>query len=88
MAIFLSKRELEQTEPAEKAAFHSPVPTQMISNGEFNPLPQTRQTGLLHLDPVRARRHSIDLERTLVIGQRGRYPSVRTNSLNNPVPHG
>src|SRR5215467_3124295 len=43
MAIFLSKRELEQTEPADKAAFRSPVPTQMISNGEFNPMPQTLQ---------------------------------------------
>ena len=43
MAIFLSKRELEQTEPADEVAFRSPVPTQMISNGEFNPLPQTRQ---------------------------------------------
>jgi len=43
MAIFLSKRELEQTEPADKAAFRSPVPTQMIANGEFNPIPQTLQ---------------------------------------------
>jgi uncharacterized protein len=43
MGIYLSKRELEQTEPAEVAAFRSPVPTQMISNGEFSPLPQTPQ---------------------------------------------
>ena len=43
MGIYLSKRELDQTEPAEVAAFRSPVPTQMISNGEFNPLPQTQQ---------------------------------------------
>jgi predicted TIM-barrel fold metal-dependent hydrolase len=39
----LSKSELSQTEPAEQAAFHSPVPTQIVSNGEFNPLPQTAQ---------------------------------------------
>src|ERR1700758_4105179 len=43
MAIYLSKRELEQTETAEVAAFRSPVPTQVISNGEFNPIPQTPQ---------------------------------------------
>src|SRR6266446_9276372 len=43
MAIYLSTRELEQTAPAEEAAFRSPVPTQVISNGEFNPIPQTRQ---------------------------------------------
>lgn len=42
MGIFLSKRELEQVEPAENA-FHSPVPTTMISNGEFNPLPQSEK---------------------------------------------
>ena len=42
MGIFLSKRELEQTEPAENA-FPSPVPTQIVSNGEFNPIPQTEQ---------------------------------------------
>jgi len=41
MAIFLSRRELAATEPAERAAFRSPVPTRMVSNGEFNPLPQT-----------------------------------------------
>src|SRR5262249_25800838 len=41
MAIFLSKRELAETEPAEKSGFRSPVPTRIVSNGEFNPLPQT-----------------------------------------------
>src|SRR6266481_4631442 len=30
-------------ETAETAAFRSPVPTQMVSNGEFNPLPQTER---------------------------------------------
>ena len=41
MGSFLSERELARLSPAEEAAFSSPVPTQMISNGEFNPLPQT-----------------------------------------------
>jgi uncharacterized protein len=35
--------ELARLEPADEAAFRSPVPTQIVSNGEFNPLPQTRQ---------------------------------------------
>ena len=43
MGIFLSKRELAQTEPAERLDFKSPVPTRMVSNGEFNPLPQTKR---------------------------------------------
>ena len=42
MGIYLSDRELAQLEPAE-SGFRSPVPTQIISNGEFNPLPQTSQ---------------------------------------------
>src|SRR5919109_4663359 len=42
MGIYLSDRELAQVESAEKA-FRSPVPTQIISNGEFTPLPQTPQ---------------------------------------------
>jgi uncharacterized protein len=42
MGIYLSARELAQLESAEHV-FRSPVPTQIISNGEFNPLPQTHQ---------------------------------------------
>jgi uncharacterized protein len=41
MGSYLSERELAQLSPAESAAFNSPVPTQMVSNGEFNPLPQS-----------------------------------------------
>ena len=43
MAHYLSDEELTRTAPAEVAAFASPVPTQIVSNGEFNPLPQTKR---------------------------------------------
>src|SRR5713226_2919963 len=43
MPHYLSQDELQRTAPAETAAFASPVPTQIVSNGEFNPLPQTRE---------------------------------------------
>jgi predicted TIM-barrel fold metal-dependent hydrolase len=39
--MWLTDKEREQTEHAEEAAFASPVPTQIVSNGEYNPLPQT-----------------------------------------------
>jgi hypothetical protein len=42
MPHLLSARELGRTAPAE-TAFRSPVPTRIVSNGEFNPLPQTRE---------------------------------------------
>ena len=42
MGIYLSDRELQALDSADQG-FESPVPTQIISNGEFNPLPQTAQ---------------------------------------------
>jgi len=41
MPHYLSNEELRRVAPAEVASFRSPVPTQIVSNGEFNPLPQT-----------------------------------------------
>ncbi len=38
---YLSDEDLKSLAAAEDAIFPSPIPTQMISNGEFNPLPQT-----------------------------------------------
>jgi predicted TIM-barrel fold metal-dependent hydrolase len=41
MPHYLSDEELQGLTPAETGAFRAPVPTQVVSNGEFNPLPQT-----------------------------------------------
>jgi hypothetical protein len=41
MPHYLSDAELERTIPAEIAAFRGAIPTQIVSNGEYNPLPQT-----------------------------------------------
>ena len=40
MGTYLSERELAELAPADDA-FEAPIPTQMVSNGEFNPLPKT-----------------------------------------------
>ena len=42
-AGWLTDEELKQVEAAENAAYRSPVPTQIVSNGEYNPPPQTAQ---------------------------------------------
>ena len=42
MGTYLSERELAGLEPVQ-SGFSSAVPTQCISNGEFNPIPQTPQ---------------------------------------------
>ena len=41
MGSFLSERELRELTAPDNTAFPAPVPLQMVSNGEFNPLPQT-----------------------------------------------
>jgi predicted TIM-barrel fold metal-dependent hydrolase len=41
MVHLLSEEELQRLRPAQEHVFRSPVPTQMISNGEFTPLPQS-----------------------------------------------
>jgi hypothetical protein len=41
MGSFLSDRELAALAPAERVVPPSPVPTQIVSNCEFNPLPQS-----------------------------------------------
>jgi uncharacterized protein len=43
MGIYLSDKELRDLVGAETAAERSPIPTQIVSNGEFNPLRQTPQ---------------------------------------------
>ncbi|MBI3989641.1 MAG: amidohydrolase family protein, partial [candidate division NC10 bacterium] len=41
-STWLSKKDLKKLEKTLKGAFRSPVPTQMMTNGEFMPLAQTR----------------------------------------------
>ena len=40
---WLSDEQLKQVAPSETEPFHSPVPTRMVSNGEYMPHPQTDQ---------------------------------------------
>lgn len=41
MSNWLSKREMAEVSPAELDDSGSPIPTRVVSNGEFNPMPQT-----------------------------------------------
>ncbi|MBI1398216.1 MAG: amidohydrolase family protein [Betaproteobacteria bacterium] len=42
-AGWLTDRELEDVAPADRFAYRSPVPTQIVSNGEYNPPPQSEK---------------------------------------------
>src|SRR5688500_15226230 len=70
MPHYLSDEELKRTSPAEIGSFRSPIPTQIVSNGEFNPLPQTRQqqqveARIQDLADDLGRRHGMDRRRFL-----------------------
>jgi uncharacterized protein len=41
MSVWLTDRDLAKTAPAERAAAPSPIPTRVVSNGEYMPAPQT-----------------------------------------------
>jgi predicted TIM-barrel fold metal-dependent hydrolase len=69
IGVHMSEEEYAQCEGAE-TAFQSPVPTQMVSNGEYNPLPQTDQQAkvealIKEMADAQARRHGIDRRRFL-----------------------
>lgn len=69
MPHYLSDEELQRTAPAE-TAFRGPVPTQIVSNGEYNPLPQTREqreveARVTALAGDLARRHGLSRRRFL-----------------------
>ena len=40
---YLSDQDLEGMQPAESGSFASPIPTQVVSNGEYHPMPQTEK---------------------------------------------
>jgi hypothetical protein len=90
MGIFLSKRELTQTEPAERLDFKSPVPTRMVSNGEFNPLPQTKRQRLFEerlkdLSEANARKLGMDRRQFLCTSCGMAATFVALNEVFGPV---
>jgi uncharacterized protein len=69
MPEFLTPQELKELQPATHA-FHSPIPTQVISNGEFVPAPQNAQqrrveARIKSLADALAPRHGLDRRRFL-----------------------
>src|SRR5712692_6470747 len=70
MPHYLSAEELKRTVPADIAPFPSPVPVQIVSNGEFNPLPQTREqrrleTRITSMADALSRKHGMNRRRFL-----------------------
>jgi uncharacterized protein len=61
---YLSDDDLKQTRPADTDRMHSPIPTQVVSNGEYTPPPQTQaqravERGVRRLAESLAPRHGL-----------------------------
>jgi len=90
MAHYLSPRELKRTSPAETASFRSPIPTQIVSNGEFNPLPQTRaqqrvEARIKELADGLGRRHGMDRRQFLASAAGMTAAFLAMNEVFGPV---
>lgn len=90
IGVHLSDNEMKQVEPAETAAFRSPVPTQIVSNGEYNPAPQTDQQrqveGLIkEMAEVEAKRHNIDRRQFLASSAGMATAFLAMNKVFGPI---
>jgi uncharacterized protein len=61
---YLSDEDLKRTRPADTDTLHSPIPTQVVSNGEYTPAPQTEaqravERGVRRLAESLAPRHGL-----------------------------
>jgi predicted TIM-barrel fold metal-dependent hydrolase len=90
MPHYLSPDELARTAPAETGSFRSPVPTQIVSNGEFNPLPQTREqrrveARIVELATELGPRHGLDRRRFLASAAGMATAFLALNEVFGPV---
>ena len=76
IGVHLSDDEMKLVEGAETGAFKSPIPTQVISNGEWNAPPQSAQQKqvedlIKEMGDTNAKRHGIIPSR--ILSHVGRY---------------
>jgi uncharacterized protein len=87
---YLSDDDLRRTRPAESVTLHSPVPTQIVSNGEFTPLPQTAdqrsvERGMLRLADELSPRHALTRRQFLVSNAGMAAAFIAMNEVFGPL---
>ena len=87
---YLSDDDLRNLSPAESATLDTPIPTQMISNGEFTPLPQTPDQRRVEQEIARlaeelAPRHGMNRRQFLASSAGMSAAFVAMNSVFGPV---
>ena len=90
IGVHMSDDEYKQCEYADEAAFRSPVPTQVVSNGEYNPLPQTEDQkkveGLIkEMADYQAKRHGMDRRRFLATSAGMATAFLAMNKVFGPI---
>ena len=88
--VQMSDAELEQCVAAEKAAFRSPIPTQVVSSGEYNPMPQTKQQArvenlIMEMADTQGRRHNMDRRRFLTTSAGMATAFLAMNKVFGPI---
>lgn len=89
IGVHMSDAEYAQCDSAD-AAFQSPVPTQVVSNGEYNPMPQTeaqaKVEGLIkEMADVQAKRYGMDRRRFLQTSAGMATAFLAMNKVFGPV---
>src|SRR6185295_1028504 len=87
---YLSDDDLRSLAPAETATLDTPIPTQMISNGEFTPLPQTPDQRRVELEIGRladelAPRHGMNRRQFLASSAGMSAAFLALNSVFGPL---
>lgn len=90
MPHYLSDDEFRRTAPAEVASFRAPIPTQIISNGEFNPLSQTPEqqrveTRIKEMADGLGRRHGLSRRQFLASSAGMAAAFLAMNEVFGPV---
>ncbi len=90
IGVHMSDEEMKLVAPADEVAFRSPVPTQVVSNGEYNPLPQTEKQrqveGLIkEMADVQAKRHNMDRRQFLATSAGMALAFAAMNKVFGPV---
>jgi predicted TIM-barrel fold metal-dependent hydrolase len=86
----MSDDEFKQVDPADEVAFRSPVPTQIVSNGEYNPLPQTGdqvkvENLIKEMGDYQAKRHGMDRRSFLATSAGMATAFLAMNKVFGPV---
>jgi hypothetical protein len=90
IGVHMSDEEFKLVEGAETLEFRSPIPTQVVSNGEYNPLPQTAQQKqveelIKEMGDTQAKRYGID-RRTFLASAAGMATAfLAMNKVHGPL---